>query len=136
MTLAVFNQETKIVTRQLTSGAVTSRLMSAAEFKRTHGLKGQEGKRRYNDYARSQGLLANQNVAAQLAGGKIVIVGSTMNKVGNGGTLRWVAPARFEDKPVVAKDLKSQVKTMSDEERAELMALLCQDQTGETKAAA
>ncbi len=136
MNLAVFNTDTKTVSRQLTSGAVTNRLLSAAEYKRNHGLKGQEGKRQYNEYARTHGLLANQNVAAQLAGGRIVIVGATTNKAGNGGTLRWAAPTRFEDKAVAAKDLKSQIKTMSDEERAELMALLCQDQTEEAKAAA
>lgn len=51
------------------------RLLTAKEFKESRGLKGQDGRREYNEYLRTQGRANTAGLAAALTKGDLLVKG-------------------------------------------------------------
>jgi hypothetical protein len=51
------------------------RLQTAAEFKRSRGLKGQEARRHYNEYLRLNGRANTGGLAAAMSTGELLVTG-------------------------------------------------------------
>lgn len=88
MQLAVFTGDLNKATTS-TNGSTTSTYISRKEYGQKFNLKGTELKQRHEAYQLERGTLANQNVAAMLAGGQIVIEKAMVNKTGSGGSFRF-----------------------------------------------
>ena len=50
-----------------------SRLMSASEYKKANGVKGNDAKITYNAYLKANGVNANANLSAMMARGEVLI---------------------------------------------------------------
>lgn len=72
MQLVQFNQSANVVTTTSKFGT-TVRLQSAKEYKGAHGLKGQAGRKAYNDYLREQGKASTVALVTALAQGTLLV---------------------------------------------------------------
>lgn len=70
--LVSFSDKTKTVTTTNKTGTVV-RLMTAKEFKQANHVKGQEARRKYNDYLREHGKASTAGLAAELTKGNLLV---------------------------------------------------------------
>jgi len=124
-TMQVFNGSA-VAVKNYASGARRDSLMRQKKFVESKGLKGAAGRRAFKAYLRENGVLANQRVAAELAGGKILVTAVTMNAKRDGGTIRFCAASKAEEKLTSAQADKVAVATAAGvaAERAKLAAAL------------
>jgi len=91
------------------TGMTGVRLMNRKEYRVTHNLGRSEAEKAHNAYLRENGVKANQNVAARIAGGELLITGiKEYSKTGK-GMITFVDASKVVDK--VAEPVKAAVAT-------------------------
>ena len=121
--LIEYGQDTQIVTKQTKFGH-TVRLMTAKEFKEMHGLKGQEGKRMYNEYLRERGKANTAGLAAALTSGDLFVKGYTDRK--NSLTVQFTKASSIKDPAPDVGKVKEMIGGMTEAEKAEILGILNQ----------
>lgn len=88
---------TELTVKELKHGQRIS-VMGARAWKDAHGLKGADGRRQYNAYARTAGLAGCKDIGGRLAGGEILITSVKVNADKTAWDIHAVLPERFDDK--------------------------------------
>ena len=95
-----------LIAKDLASGATTFKPMSRVQYKACHPeLTGQALKRAHKTYCEACGTEAGGEIAKSITTQAIVPTGWTVNKAGDGGSIRFVTKARF-DKMHTVKEAK------------------------------
>ena len=86
-----------LIAKDLASGATTFKPMSRVQYKTSHpNLTGQALKRAHKAYCEACGTEAGGEIAKSITTQAIIPTGWTVNKAGDGGSIRFVTKARFD----------------------------------------
>lgn len=96
MQLVQFQADASVVsTQNARTGTTTVRLQTAKEFKTAKGLKGQEGRKAYNEYLREHGKANTAGLAAALTSGELLVKGVRDSK--NSMAVSFVKASSIKD---------------------------------------